>query len=172
MAEICYNLLRGLIRCRDWPLCALACSESDSKYSARCVRRKCVGYLHVGGTLISELPKDAANVSPFLKIRVDNTNVSFFWDWVDPMVLNAGAVYSNIPTIVATKSPYCFDLDRIYSRKETRFSAPEHVHQSVILSDASMRNWPIIRKAVFCDPWAETLYPIGHEDLYNGIKAI
>lgn len=129
-----------------------------------------VGFLHVGGTLISELPRLVTNVPPFLKLRVDGTNISFFWDWVDPIAVNAGVVLADVPTILATDSPYCRDLQRIYDKEITSFSSPWHEGQSSILSDASVENWEVLKKAVSCEQWPETWYPIDLEDEYSGIK--
>lgn len=77
------------------------------------------GYLHVGGTLISELPEMVNDISPYFKIRVDNTNVSFFWNWTDPMVENAdGGFTDGVPAILASNLPYCLDLQFSASMKE------------------------------------------------------
>lgn len=103
-------------------------------------------WLHVGGTHISELPEVIENVSPLFKIRVDNTNISFFWNWTDPMVASAnGGEGDGIPTILASNTPYCADLERIYTREQASFSAPQQEGQSLLLSDASVDNWPTWR---------------------------
>ncbi|GMF46788.1 unnamed protein product [Phytophthora fragariaefolia] len=129
------------------------------------------GYLHIGGTLISGLPEDVEAVSPEFKIRVDNTKVSFFWNWTGPMVANANGGYGDgIPTILASNSPYCSDLQRIYDGELTRFSAPQQEGQSLVLSDASMANWPILQKTVSCELWPAMYYPIESEDEHSGLK--
>ncbi|KAL4102354.1 hypothetical protein PRIC1_006099 [Phytophthora ramorum] len=130
------------------------------------------GYLHVGGTLISELPGIVEDISPTFKIRVDNTNISFFWSWIDIMVEKAdGGLLDGVPTIVASSSPYCLDLQRIYDGEQTVFSAPRREGQSLLLSDASEENWKTLARAVACDPWPATYYPIEFEDDFSGIKS-
>ncbi|ETP02768.1 hypothetical protein F441_20198 [Phytophthora nicotianae CJ01A1] len=126
------------------------------------------GYLHVGGTLITGLPQ-TAKISPFFKLRVDRTNVSFFWDWVDPMVAHAGLVYNSLPTILATGSPYCSELQRIFEGSQSNFSAPWRQGVSMTLSDASPENWATLKKAVSCGAWTQTLYPVEFEDNYSKI---
>ncbi|ETP30913.1 hypothetical protein F442_20168 [Phytophthora nicotianae P10297] len=126
------------------------------------------GYLHVGGTLISELPEAINDVSPTFKLRVDNTNISFFWNWVDPMVANADGV--GMSPIVAYNSPYCADLQRIFVGKQQNFSTPIRENQSLFLSDASEGNWVLLKKSVSCDQWPAVYYPIGFEDQFSRIK--
>ncbi|EEY64862.1 uncharacterized protein PITG_16177 [Phytophthora infestans T30-4] len=128
------------------------------------------GYLHVGGTLITELPR-SATVFPFFKLRVDRTNISFFWDWIDPMVAKAGLMYNSLPTVLATESPYCEELQRIFEGKQTNFSTTWRQGQSRILSDASSGNWATLKKAVSCGAWTQTLYPIEFEDQHSKINA-
>ncbi|POM81181.1 hypothetical protein PHPALM_888 [Phytophthora palmivora] len=69
-----------------------------------------VGYLHVG-----------TDMSSFLVIRVDNTNVSFFWDWIDPAIVDVNLMTSMLHPALATTFPYCFDLLRIYGGEQTNF---------------------------------------------------
>ncbi|KAG7379389.1 Centrosomal protein of 41 kDa [Phytophthora pseudosyringae] len=128
-----------------------------------------VGYLHVGSTLISELPA-LSDAFSSLVLRVDNTNVSFFWDWIDPIATGSGPSTSVIYPILATNSPYCSDLERIYGGEQTKFSAPWRDGQSRILSNASVENWPILQSTVSCNPWPRTWYPLDFEDAYSGIK--
>ncbi|KAG6951141.1 hypothetical protein JG688_00013867 [Phytophthora aleatoria] len=128
------------------------------------------GYLHVGGTLISDLPEVVHDASPYFKIRLDNTNVSFFWEWIDPMVENAdSSLAGGIPIILATNSPYCLDLQHIYDGQQPSFSTPMHKGQSKLLADASVENWPTLQKAVVCDEWPATYYPIEFEDEYSRV---
>ncbi|KAE8893368.1 hypothetical protein PF005_g18139 [Phytophthora fragariae] len=130
------------------------------------------GYLHIGGTLISELPEIVDNVSPTLKIRLDNTNISFFWNWTDPMVANAnGGDGDGIPTLLAPNTPYCTDLERIYGGEQTSFSAPQHEGQSLLLSDASVENWPTLERTVSCEQWPATYFPIESENEHSRIKS-
>lgn len=110
-----------------------------------------VGYLHLGGTLISELPRSVSNVHPWFKLRVDNTQVGFFWDWIGPVVAGVNTVISDIPTILAANSPYCGDLQQIFAGNQTIFSTPQHEHQSELLSDASRSNWEKLQAAVSCE---------------------
>jgi len=130
-------------------------------------------YLHVGATPISELPQLVHDVSPLEQIRVDNTNVSFFWSWIDPVIESAGAVLSDVPTtIVASNTPYCADLHRIFDGDQTSFSGTPHHDQSKYLSDASVENWATLQQAVECGEWPTILYPIESEDENSGIKTV
>ncbi|KAJ8576893.1 hypothetical protein ON010_g2316 [Phytophthora cinnamomi] len=69
-----------------------------------------VGFLHIGGTLVTELPETVADVSPSLVLRVDNTNITFFWDWIDPVLESHPITPEGMKPILATNSPYCTDL--------------------------------------------------------------
>jgi hypothetical protein len=131
-----------------------------------------LGYLHVGGTLISELPGDVVDVSPFLKFRVDGTNVSYFWDWVDPIVANAGAVYNTIPTILATGSPYCSELQLVLKGNGSSARTPRHQGLSVALMNMSRENWATLHKVVSCDPWPPTSYPLEYEDAFSKLQSV
>ncbi|POM73721.1 Hypothetical protein PHPALM_9408 [Phytophthora palmivora] len=111
-----------------------------------------IRYLHVGGTLISALPQRVTGVSHSLKLRVDNTNVSFFWDWIDPVIEKRETlVHSNVPNIIASNSPYCLELQRIYDGKQVNLSVVNRDGLSQILSNASEKNWARLKRAVLCD---------------------
>ncbi|KAL3657137.1 hypothetical protein V7S43_017931 [Phytophthora oleae] len=127
-------------------------------------------YLHVGGTLISELPQKVKNLSPDLNIRLENTNISFFWDWIDPLVAIAGQEPSAVPTILATGTPYCTELQQLYDGQITRFSERWHETLSSILLNASSTNWATLKKAVSCDQWPSTWYPLDMEDAYSKVR--
>ncbi|ETM33208.1 hypothetical protein L914_19540 [Phytophthora nicotianae] len=130
-----------------------------------------VDFLHVGSTLISELPASITGASNSFVLRVDNTNVSFFWDWIDTVVEHSDIGIVVIHPILATSSPYCADLQRIYDREQVDFSVPWSDGQSRILSNATMENWPILQATVSCDSWwSSTWYPLDFEDVYSGIK--
>lgn len=44
-------------------------------------------YLGIGSTLINELPRNVTSLSPILSfIYITNTNVSYFWLWIDLLV--------------------------------------------------------------------------------------
>ncbi|KUF82097.1 hypothetical protein AM587_10013775 [Phytophthora nicotianae] len=130
-----------------------------------------VDFLHVGSTLISELPARITGASNSFVLRVDNTNVSFFWDWIDTLVEHSDIGIVVIHPILATSSPYCADLQRIYDREQVDFSVPWSDGQSRILSNATMENWPILQATVSCDSWwSSTWYPLDFEDVYSGIK--
>ncbi|KAJ8571982.1 hypothetical protein ON010_g4850 [Phytophthora cinnamomi] len=130
-------------------------------------------FLHVGATPISELPENVTDASPLEQIRVDNTNVSYFWDWIDPVIESAGAVLSDVPsTVVASNTPYCAALQRIFNGEQTILSTPQHTDQSRYLSDASTQNWATLRQAVSCGEWPTILYPIASEDINSGIKVV
>ncbi|GMF21029.1 unnamed protein product [Phytophthora lilii] len=128
-------------------------------------------YLHVGATPISELPEKVNDVSPLDQIRVDNTNISFFWSWIDPVIESAGAVLSDVPTtIVASNTPYCSDLQHVFDGTQSSFTSLPHAQQSKYLSDPSENNWVTLKQAVECGEWPTILYPIESEDAYSGIK--
>ncbi|KAK1928564.1 hypothetical protein P3T76_015928 [Phytophthora citrophthora] len=127
------------------------------------------GYLNVGSTLISNLP-ETVDISPLFKMRVDHTNISFFWDWVDPMITNDGLVYNSLPTILATGTPYCLELQQILSEKRSNFSVPWSQGQSRSLLNVSPDNLETLKKAVSCEAWPLTLYPIEFEDIYSRIR--
>ncbi|KAG3117527.1 hypothetical protein PI124_g4220 [Phytophthora idaei] len=127
------------------------------------------GYLHIGGTFISELPEAITDVSSSFKVRVDNTNISFFWNWVDPMVVSADT--EGMAPIVAYNSPYCLDLQLIFDEEQKNFSIPIRENQSLLLSDASVENWDTLKKGVSCAQRPAVYYPIEFEDAFSGIKA-
>jgi hypothetical protein len=130
-----------------------------------------VGYIHVGGTLITQLPQIVADVSTLRALRVDNTKVALFWDWIDPIVANAAVDIPDYHSLVlASNSPYCSDLQQIYGGKQDRFSAQAEERQSRYLMDASPKNWETLRATVACESLPSTWYPIEHEDEYSGIK--
>ncbi|ETL79958.1 hypothetical protein L917_19499 [Phytophthora nicotianae] len=126
-----------------------------------------VAYLSFGGTLISELPENVSNLaSSMYDINLSDTNISFFWSWIDPLVITP----SNAPPISAGGTPYCLDILRILEKRQTAFaiSPPEHIDQS-ILNDASVDNWDILEKAVYCEEEDSTWYPLDFEDEYSKI---
>ncbi|KAK1943097.1 hypothetical protein P3T76_005734 [Phytophthora citrophthora] len=127
-------------------------------------------YLHVGGTLISELPQNVKDVSPYLKVRLENTNISFFWDWIDPLAANIGLWPSAVPTILATGTPYCKELQQLYDGQISSFSEPWHENMSILLLNASSTNWDTLQKAVSCEEWPSTWYPLDKEDAYSQIR--
>ncbi|EGZ19104.1 hypothetical protein PHYSODRAFT_494587 [Phytophthora sojae] len=129
-----------------------------------------VGFLHIGGTLFTELPESVPEMSPLLALRVDSTNTTFFWNWIDPTLENARTLLVDTYPILAANSPYCTDLQRIYDGQQASFSAPRHKNESVILLNASVSNWPALEAAVSCEPWPTTWYPIEFEDAYSGIE--
>ncbi|GMF21033.1 unnamed protein product [Phytophthora lilii] len=128
-----------------------------------------IRYLHVGGTRISELPKTVRGVSHTLKLRVDNTNISFFWDWIDPVIANSGTTHSDVPPILAANSPYCSDLQRIYEGTLSNFTAPHYDGQSVRLSNVSVKNLAQLKRTVSCDAKTATAYPLEHEDALSAV---
>ncbi|KAG1695399.1 hypothetical protein DVH05_020437 [Phytophthora capsici] len=127
-------------------------------------------YLHVGGTLISELPQNVKNLSPNLKTRLENTNISFFWNWTDQLAANAGQVPSAVPTILATGTPYCKELQLLYDGQITSFSEPWNENLSRILLNAAPTNWDTLKKVVSCDQWPSMWYPLDKEDAYSKIR--
>ncbi|KAG6958650.1 hypothetical protein JG688_00010423 [Phytophthora aleatoria] len=147
-------------------------SNPISTIPAELFESELVAYLSFGGTLISELPENVSKLSSSMyDIRVDNTNISFFWSWIDPVIESAGAVLSDVPTtIVASNTPYCSDLQRIVDGEQASFSAPQYEGQSKYLSEPSQENWITLKQAVECGEWPTILYPIESEDKNSAVN--
>ncbi|GMF65951.1 unnamed protein product [Phytophthora lilii] len=131
-----------------------------------------IEFLNIGGTLISELPKSVRDSSSLEQLRVYDTNISFFWDWIDPILENAGSVLSDIPTtIVASRNPFCLDLQRIYIGEQTSFSVQYRKGYSELLSNASVENWETLRRAVSCGECSALYYTLEMDDMQYGVQA-
>ncbi|KAG7379383.1 Centrosomal protein of 41 kDa [Phytophthora pseudosyringae] len=130
-----------------------------------------IAYLSFGGTLISELPEDVAQLaSSVYDVNLSDTNISFFWSWIDPLAI----VPAVAPPISAGNTPYCLDTQRILEGKQTSFPmAPLLVDGDAdvsILLDASVDNWETLQRVVSCEQEDSTWYPLEFEDEYS--KAI
>ncbi|RLN67187.1 hypothetical protein BBJ28_00022361 [Nothophytophthora sp. Chile5] len=141
-----------------------------SMLPAELFERDSVGYLSFGGTLISQLPEDVAEVSTSLfDVNLSGTNISFFWAWLDPIAEQD----PGYPPLTAASTPYCWDLQRIFEGEQTSFSVipstSEDGAELSLLSNASVENWMNLQRAVSCDEESATWYPIEFEDQYSGI---
>ncbi|KAK1928567.1 hypothetical protein P3T76_015931 [Phytophthora citrophthora] len=125
-----------------------------------------VVFLSFGGTLISELPVNVAGLASSLYgINLSNTNISFFWSWIDPLVLPPATA----PPITAGNTPYCYDLQRIFENMSGVLSFP-HVslgNEASILTNTSTSNWHNLKNAVSCEVEISTYYPLEFEDEYS-----
>ncbi|KAG6967479.1 hypothetical protein JG688_00006297 [Phytophthora aleatoria] len=118
-----------------------------------------VGYLHVGSTLISELPANVTEISSFLVLRVDNTTVSFFWDWIDTLVEHSD--------VFAGGSIYGSELEKNMSGVTTDFNRSAH---SSLLMNASEANWEVLNQAVDCSPpLLKTQFSLDYFDATYGL---
>ncbi|EGZ21958.1 hypothetical protein PHYSODRAFT_313914 [Phytophthora sojae] len=103
-------------------------------------------YLNVGGLPIQELPRNVSRLSPQLVyMNMANTNISFFWQWVDPFVERR--LGQPVVSLAMRETPYCSDLDEIIE---------------------------MIRTFVNCTQVAEgfgNAYPITFEDSINALEA-
>ncbi|KAG1692144.1 hypothetical protein DVH05_025764 [Phytophthora capsici] len=125
-----------------------------------------IAFLSFGGTLVSELPGDVETVASSLYgINLSDTNISFFWSWIDALVV----VPATTPPITAGNTPYCYDIQLIFGNVSDVFSFP-HVNlgnEVSILTNASMSNWYNLKNAVSCDVEINTYYPLEFEDEYS-----
>jgi hypothetical protein len=131
--------------------------------------RDSVAYLSFGGTLISELPKDVAVMSRSLyDVNLSDTNVSFFWAWIDPLIMEPSDL---APPITAWNTPYCEEFQRVFEGGQTEFSISPSadIADISILQDASNANWPRLRNGVSCEAEDSTWYPLEFEDEYSRI---
>lgn len=107
-------------------------------------------YLVLGRTNITELPRTILHPTmnaQFVDVR--DTDVSFFWSWLDPLVQT---MLELSPMILASGSIYCSDLDQIMSGASNTFSTPFQADYSPLLMNASTQNWELLRQAVDCSP--------------------
>ncbi|EGZ19094.1 hypothetical protein PHYSODRAFT_490724 [Phytophthora sojae] len=130
-----------------------------------------VAYLSFGGTLISELPEDVAELaSTVYDVNLSDTNISFFWPWIDSLAV----VPADSPPITAGNTPYCDEVQRIFDKEQSRFSIPSSILDNAtdvsVLLDTSVENWATIQNAVSCDVEDSTYYPLEFEDEYSKIK--
>ncbi|KAG6590849.1 uncharacterized protein IUM83_19076 [Phytophthora cinnamomi] len=126
-------------------------------------------YLGIGSTLISELPQNVTNLSPLLSfIYITNTNVSFFWPWIDPLVERK--LDSSHPLLMGGSS-YCSDLEKITSGKASSFSVSPSSNYSATLMDPSEANRAVILRTVNCElQYGAPFYPIELEDSKSALR--
>ncbi|GMF45745.1 unnamed protein product [Phytophthora fragariaefolia] len=130
-----------------------------------------VAYLGFGGTLISELPEDVAEIaSTVYDVNLSDTNISFFWPWIDSLAVAP----AEEPPITAGNTPYCTEVQRIFQREQANFVIPNYVLDSTpnasVLLDSSFENWATLRNAVSCEVEDSTYYPLAFEDEYSKIN--
>ncbi|KAE9007808.1 hypothetical protein PF011_g10971 [Phytophthora fragariae] len=125
-------------------------------------------YLGVSGTHISELPQNVTQVYPDLVyVELVNTDVSFFWSWVDELV---GRV-DNPARIVAGGSIYCDDLEKFeIGSMDNAFPVSLAPGYSTILMDRSDANLQTITNIVYCASGEEPFYPLAFDDDANALQ--
>lgn len=124
--------------------------------------------LHVGGTLITDLPQNVTVASPELQmLYIYETNVSSFWSWIDPIVSASGY-------IAARESAYCESLDHfLESGTDSLFT-----QASSLANNYSMLMFPgnysdLISSHVICsDSYGTMMYPLAYEDSNSAISPI
>ncbi|KAK1928575.1 hypothetical protein P3T76_015939 [Phytophthora citrophthora] len=106
----------------------------------------------------SALPRSVTNLSPILHlIFITDTNVSYFWPWIDLMV--------DTLVILMGGSTYCAELEKITSGEVDTFSVLPSPEYSVMLTDASEDNWGVLINTINCAiSYAATFYPLAFED--------
>ncbi|KAF1790868.1 hypothetical protein GQ600_16017 [Phytophthora cactorum] len=80
-------------------------------------------YIILGRTAASELPKAAHLMTDSAYIDITTTNISFFWSWIDPLVVNMLEITYTTP-IIAGGSAYCEELENIMKGGTNSFSEP------------------------------------------------
>ncbi|KAL3660551.1 hypothetical protein V7S43_014306 [Phytophthora oleae] len=126
-------------------------------------------YLYMGSIAIQELPYNVSNFSPGLAyIYLTDTNVSFFWPWIDSLVERT--LDQSQPPLLMGGSKYCTELEEITSGEADTFNVFPSDEYSLLM-DASIANRDIILRAVSCDlDEAEPVYPIAFEDSVSALK--
>lgn len=122
--------------------------------------------VHLGSTLISELPRNVTALSSTLSIvYLTDTNVPSFWSWADSKVDERALSFR------AGGTPYCNALDR-YTATGDRSGFPSPVELAVspdysVLMDPTQLE--LIQRRVACAPVREGLYPLAVEDLNSAL---
>ncbi|KAG7383636.1 Centrosomal protein of 41 kDa [Phytophthora pseudosyringae] len=126
-------------------------------------------YLYMGSIAIQGLPYNVANLSPDLAyIYLTDTNVSFFWPWIDPLVERS--LDMDRSSLLMGGSAYCAELEKITSGEVATFSALASSEYSKLM-DASEANRGVILHTVDCDlENAEPVYPIDFEDRVSALQ--
>jgi hypothetical protein len=128
-------------------------------------------YLYMGSIPIQELPWNVTNLSPSLAyVFLTDTNVSFFWSWIDPLVerrLNKPRA-----SLLMGGSTYCSELEKLSSGEVEAFSALPSAELSAILMDPSEANRDVILHTVDCGlEDAAPVYPIDFENSVSALSA-
>ncbi|KAJ8571981.1 hypothetical protein ON010_g4851 [Phytophthora cinnamomi] len=126
-----------------------------------------LGYLTLDRTQLTQLPQAVSNPSTAMfYLDIANTNISFFWWWVDPLVED---MFEGMQLVAAGGTPYCSDLDMIMSGASSDFSMPYSMGYSSILMNASQDNWEALTQAVNCSPVdGVTTFPLqSWDDMYR-----
>ncbi|KAG3239248.1 hypothetical protein PI124_g15807 [Phytophthora idaei] len=128
-------------------------------------------YLGVSDLDLQELPRNVTQLSATLsRICIVNTNISFFWLWLDEFVERTGGKRSPIR---ATGSPYCNDLENLKAGTADTFHLPLSPEFSQILMNSSQENRQVISKTVDCTLYNESLYyPLTYDDSINAISSL
>ncbi|EGZ15661.1 hypothetical protein PHYSODRAFT_510048, partial [Phytophthora sojae] len=128
-----------------------------------------IAYLILGDIDIVELPRDVPNLSPMLfSIYLSDTNVSFFWSWIDALVLRNSELGE--PTLFLGGSTYCTELAMLMDGEASSFGVKESEGYSEILVDPSDATRDVILNTVSCDEaYTATFYPIDVEDANSAI---
>ncbi|EGZ19335.1 hypothetical protein PHYSODRAFT_297937 [Phytophthora sojae] len=129
-----------------------------------------IQYLVLSSTNVRELPRGVMLEAPLVPAFFDfaDTQIAFFWAWIDPFV---ESMLGTSPRIAAGGTPYCSDLEGIFSGAATDFSAPFKPQQSRLLMNSSTENWEILLQAVDCSQRASlTQFPLEYWDALYGMS--
>ncbi|ETO86064.1 hypothetical protein F444_00354 [Phytophthora nicotianae P1976] len=126
-------------------------------------------YLGISEMNIRELPRNVPKLSSDLSwIFIGETNISFFWAWVDELVIR---MEGRANPWLAGPTPYCDDFEKILNGTSSTFRVPLLPEYSQTMMDPSEANRPVLEKSVRCDPTIEGLfYPLDIEDSINAIS--
>ncbi|KAL4172405.1 hypothetical protein KRP22_007569 [Phytophthora ramorum] len=125
-------------------------------------------YMYMGSSDIQALPQNVTNLSPALAfIFFTNTNISFFWSWIDPLVERS--LENPRAALLLGGTTYCSELEKIKSGEANAFSVSPSPEYSVILTDFKVHQDAILH-TVDCDlDNAEPVYPIAFEDSISAL---
>ncbi|GMF65289.1 unnamed protein product [Phytophthora lilii] len=126
-------------------------------------------HLGLGNTSLTELPRNVSNFSPLLSfVQLTNTNISFFWSWIDTLLERS--LNSESPLKMGG-STYCADRDKILSGEADSFSVLPSDKYSAMLTNASEANWDVLLQLVDCHLMvSRAFYPIVFEDSISSLK--
>ncbi|KAG3099163.1 hypothetical protein PI125_g15104 [Phytophthora idaei] len=126
-------------------------------------------YLGISEMNIHELPRNVTHLSSDLSwIFIGETNISFFWAWVDELVIR---MKGRANPWLAGPTPYCDDFEKILNGTASAFRVPLLPKYSQTMMDPSEENRPVLQQSVRCDPTIEGLfYPLEIEDSINAIS--